>query len=128
MKLKIKLTPAESDTWNWAQAAAVDFWADDEGRDDGLHFDVCPVSVAKNGAAEIENHAEVLDDMRYRLGEQLPDMANEQGAIDYRGHADRERMTAIQQIAIANRILRKLEAANGWIAPAEAPHAIKWEC
>ena len=113
MKLKIKLTPAESGTWNWAQAAAVDFWADDEVRDDGLHFDVCPVTVARNGEAEIEQHPDVLDDMRYRLGEQLPDMANEQGAIDCRGHADRERMSALQQIAIANRILKKLEVANG---------------
>lgn len=109
MKLKIKLTPSESDTWNWAQSAADDFWSDDEGRDDGLHFDVCPVSVAENGMAEIEDHPDVIGDMRYRLGEQLPDMAAEQGAINHCGHADRQRMTAIQQIAIANRILSKLD-------------------
>jgi hypothetical protein len=104
MKIRLQLTASESDTWDWAQCAAADFWADDDARDDGLHFDDCPVSVAKDGIVEIEAHADVLEDMRYRLGVQLPDMVSEQGGS--------ERMAALQQIKIANRILKKLEVAN----------------
>ena len=113
MKLKIQLSKAESELWNWAQTAAMDFWADDEGRDDGLHFDECPVTESRNGEAEIEQHSDVLDDMRYRLAEQLHDMACEQGGIDIHGKADKERMNALKDIAIANRIVKKLEVANG---------------
>lgn len=107
---RIVLTLKESDLWNWAQSAAADFWADDDGRDDGLHFDACPVGVAKNGSASIADHPEVLDDMIYRLETQLRDMANEQGGIDCRGRADSKRMAALGQIAIARRVVAKLTA------------------
>lgn len=112
MKLEITLTSSECELWNWAQSAAEDFWSDDEGRDDGLHFNTCPVSVAKDGKAVIDNHKDVLEDMLYRLGKQLPDMADGVGAIDYSGRADLERMSALRDIATANRICKKLSAAS----------------
>lgn len=111
-KYTLTLTEKESDTWNWAFDAARDFWADDDGRDDGLHFEECPVSHARNGMATIVDHPEVLDDMRYRLGEQLPAMAGEQGGFDRRGRADAERMQALQEVASAKRILAKLDEAE----------------
>lgn len=106
----IKLTKAESDVWNWAQSAAQDFWSDDDGRDDGLHFDACPVGHAANGTASILNNADVISDMIYRIGTQLPDMASEQGSIGCNGNGDTERMSALSIIAIARRIELKLKS------------------
>jgi hypothetical protein len=109
-KIEIKLSRAQCELWNWAQSAAEDFWNDDEARDDGKHFDECPVSIAANGNATIANDADVIDDMIYRLNEQLPDMACEQGTMKPNGAADSERMQALRDIATANRIVDKLRS------------------
>jgi len=100
------------DLWNWAQSAAAEFWSDDFARDDGKHFDQCPVGVARDGTATIADDPDVVDDMVYRFGEQLPAMASEQGSINRDGSADRDRMKALGDIATANRIIRKLRGSR----------------
>lgn len=107
---QIRLTPKESDLWNWAQAAAVDYWDDDYGRDDGLHFDACPVGRAENGMASILAHADVIGDMMYRLGIQLQEMARAEGAIWADGTPDDNHKRAAGTARAARRIVKKLES------------------
>jgi hypothetical protein len=106
----IKLSPAEADLWNWARSAAEEFWKDDFARDDGKHFDQCPVGIAVNGTATIANDPDVIDDILFRLGEQLPAMARGEGGTNRDGSADAQRMKALGDIATANRIIRKLQS------------------
>lgn len=112
-KVKIQLTPKEQDIWNWAQSAAEEYWLfDDDCRDDGLSFDESPVSRATSGFSEILAMEDVIADMIYRIGVQLPDMANEQGGIYANGRADKERMSALSTIPLCKRIVKKLESLN----------------
>ena len=107
---KIQLTPKEQEIWNWAQSAAEEYWLfDDESRDDGFIFQESPVSKARDGFAEILLLEDVIADMIYRIGDQLPEMANEQGGVYSNGNADKERMSALSTIPVCNRIVKKLE-------------------
>lgn len=107
--MKIKLTSHESDLWNWAKVGADAYWSDDDARDDGLHFDQNPVSIAENGFAEIANDLDVIDDMIYRLGNQTEDIYRNEGSINNNGHGDSQRMNAIRKIRIGKCIMKKIK-------------------
>lgn len=108
----VRLTPFESVQWNWAQDAASDFWKDDDGRDDGRHFDTCPVGLAKDGRAEILNDRDVIDDMIYRLGTLLPDIEGPAAQDYFAFGANVKGMKALSVIAAGKRIVAKLMMLN----------------
>jgi hypothetical protein len=109
--LTINLSAMQAEQWNWAQAAAEEYWSDDESRDDGLHFDKSPVGPCVNGSAIIKNHPDVIEDMLYRLGEQLQGMCGDEGGIYKDGTADNERMAAMRISKAAKQVCEKIEMA-----------------
>lgn len=111
MKIGVPLTAAESDIWLWALDAMLDYWSPDydDERDDGLHFEEPVMTPVKDGFAEIEDHPEILDDLRYRYREQLRDMVLDE-AKDARALGEIDRAKRAEKLLRASyRILDKIE-------------------
>jgi hypothetical protein len=110
--MELLLTKAEADIWDWAVGAAQDFWSDDEGRDDGKHFEECPVKETKDGVAWVADDEDDIYDMTYRIDDQLRDMISEQGGCDCHGKWDKDRMKAISMIPVINSLVAKIKDAR----------------
>jgi hypothetical protein len=116
---QIKFTAAEADVWDWAVDPAREYWEDDHGRDDGKHFEESPVRFTENGIAQYDDSdPDVIEDMIYRIDEQLRDMALEQGGIYADGRPDKERAQAMAHIPVINRVVRKMKASTVTNQPA----------
>ena len=80
MKLvPIPLTPSEARLWDWAADPTLEYWDNDSADqrdDDQPSFDEPVITFAeRNGnVGSIHPHKEVIDDVIYRLEEQLPAM------------------------------------------------------
>ena len=92
--IQLQLTPSEADLWDWAQSESGDYWIDDKGRDDGLHFDECPVWSVEAGTAKILNISDVLIDMLYRIEEMMGEIAVEQ--VKWYAVTPKEQMKAVR--------------------------------
>lgn len=70
----ISLTPRQREMWDWAKSAANEYWTSGEA---DLTFEQEPVG----DDGRIANSDEVIDDMIYRLDDQLSEMADAAGGI-----------------------------------------------
>ena len=110
MNITIKFSPAEADVWDWAADAAREYWDDDYGRDDGKHFDEPPVRLTTNGVAQFDDSdPAVVEDMIFRIGTQLREMAKEQGAYYADGRPDADMIEARQVLPVISSVLRKIK-------------------
>lgn len=110
---KIQFTTAEAGVWDWAVDPAREYWEDDDGRDDGKHFDTLPILPTENGIAQYDDSdPAVIEDMIYRIDEQLRDGALEQGGTYADGRPDKERAQAMAYIAVINRTVKKIKASQ----------------
>ena len=105
MKLvPIHLTPFEAKLWDWAADPTLEYWdqENDHLRDDGLSFDQPVITFAERSGniGHIHPHKEVIDDMIYRLEEQLPSM---KGNV-----MDGQEMDFLRSMKTAKAILKKL--------------------
>jgi hypothetical protein len=116
---QIKFTAAEADVWDWAVDPAREYWEDDDGRDDGKHFDESPVRFTENGIAQYDDSdPEVIEDMIYRIGTQLREMAREQGGFHPDGRPDADAVEARSILPVINRVVRKMKASTPTNQPA----------
>jgi hypothetical protein len=81
--IRVRLAPTEMNAVEWAADAANPFWRDRAEREDegNRGYDVNVISVARESVGIIADPA-VLEDLRYRLIEQLPDMAASEATDD----------------------------------------------
>jgi len=116
----IQLTPAEADIWDWAADPMIEYWDNDneEGRDDGIQFDEDPIKFAKkvnggNGSeGQIHPHKNVIEDMIYRLEDQLDGMTDNElcgndgkGSIHTKNH-----MSAMRDKKFLRKVVEKIKA------------------
>lgn len=74
---EVRLTVAQRLVVDWAEGAMYDFWRDaQERQDEGWDVVDHPVRVTPRGAFVAE-HRGVLEDLKYRLLEQYPDVVDE---------------------------------------------------
>ena len=100
--LSVALAPSEREMIEWASDPMRDFWQDAEERAlEGCRTYDEPLRATATGC-EIVNDREVLDDLRYRLLEQIPDMDPEDPAL---------RMEYLRSIKAARSAYTKIEAA-----------------
>lgn len=74
---EVALTAPQKRDVDWAAGAMVDFWKDaDERALEGEKTCDCPIIITKRGAL-VAARRRVLEDLKYRLTEQLPDMTDD---------------------------------------------------
>jgi hypothetical protein len=74
---EVVLTKAQKRDIDWAAGAMVDFWKDAEERAlEGEATCDCPIIITKRGALVAARRG-VLEDLKYRLTEQLCDMTDD---------------------------------------------------
>lgn len=75
---EIAFTPAQREMIEWAHGAMADFWQDAEEREaEGNAVVDAPIVMTRRGA-KIARVRGVLEDLKYRLTEQLPDVVEEE--------------------------------------------------
>lgn len=118
--VEVILTPAEAVLWDWAADPTIEMWAgaNDEERDDGLHFDEDVIELSKpiDGYGHIgliHPHKAVIDDMIYRLDIQLGDMTGNEligGRLKKGSTHAKNHMSAMRAMRLAPKVIEKLRA------------------
>ena len=115
--ITIKFSPAEADVWDWAVDPACEYW-EELALDDGKHFDEPPVRLTTNGVAQFDDSdPAVVEDMIFRIGTQLREMAKEQGAYYADGRPDADMIEARQVLPVISSVLRKIKKATNPTQP-----------
>ena len=119
--IQLVLTPSEIDLWDWAAWPTKDYFdtENEEERDDGLSFDedVVRLMETKGSIREIYPHKKVVEDMIYRLSEQLDGMVRDElcgnsgkGSAYTKQHMDGMRTLKVipKLVSKLNKILEEL--------------------
>jgi hypothetical protein len=105
---ELKLTPKESDIWDWAVDPAREYW-EELALDDGKHLPESPVHFVVDGIARWDDtDPEVLLDLIYRIGTQLRESAMEQGAYYADGRPDEDMIEARSILPAISSTVRKM--------------------
>ena len=104
---RVALTKSERDAIDWAADPMRDYWNGElQTAEPEQNTYEEPLRVTATGC-EIVDDTEVLDDLRYRLLEQLPDMDPAEP------HNSREHMDFLRAVKAARSAFAKIEAAFG---------------